>query len=829
MKTRERAWLVVAGTLLAASALYGAKEHRAKEAGLSATAKARADTPRVTADGTLLPSGWVLHPAGRQIPIGDMPLAMCLSPDGRRLLVSTGGFRPCQIVSINTDDEQVQVTQTLDQTWEGMAFGPAGDTLYVSGGGRGLLWRFGYIKSGGDLIRQEPLSVADLKGRPAPYSRESAAGANAWVAGPAFGQDGTLYALNVPSATLYALDPETGKAKATALTGDHPNAVAVSPDGREVWVTNQGGGAVSVFGAGTLAKVAEIPVGKQPVALLFSPDGKRLYVADSGSDSVSVLDTASYTVRQTIRTSLFPQSPTGSTPDALALSPDARTLFVTNADNNDVAVIDVSAKDESRVLGFIPTGWYPSALALSLNGKTLYVGVGKGLHFAPNATATNPYTQTDPIDGRKYDYIGGLLNGAVSVVPVPNPHQLYSYTRQVMANTPGAIQKTAQLGVSVLPTLHKIKHVLYVIRENRTYDQVLGDIQSGNGDPNLTIFGAQTTPNAHALAAHYTLLDNLYANGEVSEDGHKWCDQAYVTDYIEKAWPNSYSGRGEPDGDARVADSPAGAIWDNCRRHGLTYRSYGEAADFKSTPDAPPTFVGDKGLAGHVNLEWSKFPFGVGRDTQRAQLFLAELHQAEKTGQWPQFMVAWLPEDHTKGLTAGAFTPTAAVASNDQALGMIVDGISHSRFWRDTAIFVIEDDAQNGPDHVDAHRTVGLVISPYVKRNTVDSTLYTTASFIRTMEMILKLPPMTQYDRAAPPLFGAFTPQPDMTAYVNQPAHVNLEARNPDKGPGAQASARLDFSDADRADPDALNAILWHALKPGIRQPAPVRSVRLAR
>ena len=270
MQTKGIGSLAITATLLAASALYGAKEYQAKEAGLTATARERADRPRVTADGTLLPSGWALHPAGRQIPLGDMPLAMCLSPDGRRLLVSTGGFRPCQVVSINTDDEQVQVTQTLDQTWEGMAFGPSGDTLYVSGGGRGLLWRFGYVKAGGDLIRQEPLPVADLKGRPAPYSREGAAGANAWVAGPAAGSDGTLYTLNVPSATLYALDPETGKAKASARTGDHPNALLVSPEGREVWVTDQGSGAVSVCQTGTLVPVAVVPVGKQPVALLFS-------------------------------------------------------------------------------------------------------------------------------------------------------------------------------------------------------------------------------------------------------------------------------------------------------------------------------------------------------------------------------------------------------------------------------------------------------------------------------------------------------------------------------------------------------------------------------
>jgi len=839
---------LAAGLVLAASGLYAAKTLT-----LTATAKARADTPRVTAEGTLLFSGWTLHPAGRQIPIGDMPLAMTLSPDGRRLLVSTGGFRPCQVVSINTDNEQVQVTQTLDQSWEGMAFGPGGDTLYVSGGGRGLLWRFGYVKAGGDLVRQDPLPVADLKGRPAPYSRASAAGANAWIAGPAVASDGTLYALNVPRATLYALDPDTGKAKAAALTGDHPNAVALSPDGREVWVTNQGGGSVSVFQTGALTKIADISVGRQPVALLFRPDGKRLYVANSGSNSVSVVDTAAHAVTQTIRTALFPQSPTGSTPNALALAPDGRTLFVTNADNNDVAVVDVSSPEESRVLGFIPTGWYPTAIAVSPDGKKLFVGDGKGVGTGPSyplrggGMILDIYNKPGQSYGPRhdkpvtFDYISSLVGGDVSVIDMPDRAQLARYTAQVLAGCPyrdALLTQTADRPAhTIIPTIvgqkSPIKHVLYIIKENRTYDQVFGDLGIGDGDPSLTLFGRTVTPNHHALARDFVTLDNLYCNGEVSEDGHQWCNAAFCTDWTEKVYPGNYASpsRGDAPGDDAVSGSTGGYLWDDCARHGLTYRTYGEFSNFVSNKETAPVATSTQpALQGHVSLAWELASRqGKGRDFQHVDAFLDELHSGEKTGQWPNYMVMSLGEDHTVGLTPNRPTPWAAVASNDLGLGRIVDAVSNSKFWPSTAIFVIEDDAQAGPDHVDAHRTVGLVISPYTKRRALDHTFYTTASFVRTMELLLGLPPMTQYDAGATPLFASFTDRPDFAPYTVLSQRTDLMAVNPKRGPGAVASARLDFSHYDNCDPDTLNRLLWHAVKGRAAYPGPVYAARLAR
>jgi hypothetical protein len=307
------------------------------------------------------------------------------------------------------------------------------------------------------------------------------------------------------------------------------------------------------------------------------------------------------------------------------------------------------------------------------------------------------------------------------------------------------------------------------------------------------LFGQQTTPNAHALSRRLVTFDNLYCDGEVSEDGHQWSNAAYATDFNEKAWTNSYSDRGEPNADDRLMASPAGYLWDACQRKGLTFRTYGEMASFTSSRESEPEVKAEGSLKGHVSLDWLAAKAKGGRDPEKAAVFIRELHQAETSGDWPHFMVMSLGEDHTSGFSPRAFTPTAQVASNDQALGQIVEAISHSRFWNDTAIFVIEDDAQNGPDHVDAHRTVGLVISPWVKRAVVDSTMYTTSSMVRTMEIILGLEPMTQFDAVATPMYYAFTTQPVFDPINNLPPQVDVTARNASNTPLAQASMKLDF------------------------------------
>ncbi|HUK90606.1 MAG TPA: bifunctional YncE family protein/alkaline phosphatase family protein, partial [Blastocatellia bacterium] len=719
--------------------------------------------------------------------------------------------------------------------WAGMALDPATNSLFVSGGGQLPPIFFLDMKKNGaseqamenarkPLIRLA-LKEGSLQTQPS-LAIQGLPETERFIAGIAAAPGGVLYVVNTENDTVYRLSGDGYATQVSTKVGYRPYAVAVAPGGQTIAVSNWGDESVSLLDAKTLQPKALVKVGSHPNEMTFGKDG-RLWVACSGSNSVSLI--TKNAVAETIKTSIDPGDPVGSTPDGLALAPDGKTLYVANADNNDVAVIDVSDKKESRVVGFIPTGWYPSAVTVAPDGKRLFVGVGKGLYSRANAPAESGqnYTQNAKTP---YDYIGRVLNGAVSVVDIPDGTQLAAYTKQVIANRPHpeATIDQAQAGRIQNDVFNKVKHVLYIIRENRTYDQVLGDLGKGNGDPNLTFFGESVTPNAHQLARQGVLLDNLYCNGEVSEDGHQWCNAAYATDFTQQAWPNSYSRRGEPRSDERLTRSPAGYIWDNCAAHGVSYRSYGEFASFESTPDAAPKFRGNKGLEGRASEAWDQALKKTGRDTDLADIFLAEMKAAEQKDNWPRFMVMHLGEDHTEGLTPGRFTPAAHVAANDVALGRIVEGISRSRFWQDTAIFVIEDDAQNGPDHVDCHRTVGLVISPYVKQGVIDSTMYSTSSMIRTMELMLGLPPMTQYDRAATPMYNSFTTEPVLTAYACIPAKVDLLAKNAATGPLARESAKLDFSDYDRADPDTLNKILWTAFKGNEPMPAPVHGMRPA-
>jgi phospholipase C len=478
------------------------------------------------------------------------------------------------------------------------------------------------------------------------------------------------------------------------------------------------------------------------------------------------------------------------------------------------------------------------------------VGVGKG-----NQTKANPFFAKAPQGAdrpaaavknsrkaqakakarakvRPFPHIGTTLSGALSIVPIPDEKALNTYTATVYKNCPYSDE---QLTIAPHPTktaiptrvgdTSPIKHVIYIIKENRTYDQIFGDIEKGNGDPSLVMFGREVTPNHHKLAEEFVLLDNLYCNGQVSRDGHPWSTMAYNTDYVARDWMLTYSRREgvDDDDEGNLTKSPSGYIWDACARAGLSYRSYREAGHRVSEPDGTVKFeAAVPGLVGHMSPDYgiSKVPGERDRDTDNVEVFLQEFRQFEKDGNLPRLIIMSMGEDHTSGTTPGAFTPMACVASNDLALGRLVDAVSRSTYWKETAIFVIEDDAQNGPDHVDAHRTVGLVISPYTKRNHVDSTQYQTVSMIRTIELILGLPPLSQFDAAARPMFESFTAEPDLTPYDHVPARIDLNTRNTTLAYGADRSAKMDFSEYDRIDDFELNEILWHAVK-GSDAPVP--------
>jgi YVTN family beta-propeller protein len=739
---------------------------------------------------TILPNGWQLTPAGKHIPLpGDFPMTMLVSADGKDLIVNTGGYHDQGLCLIDTQTEKIKEQTKLDKTFYGLCFDGAAKSICVAGAGSGDVINVAW--SSGNLGKVSTMALAGKK--------------QPWIAGLSTRKAGGMLVVNLDGDLVYSF--ANGKLEAEAKTGYRPYSVKESPDGKWVAVSNWGDHSVSFYDE-QLKPRGVVKVGSQPNDMAWGKDG-RLFVANAGDNSVSVIDGEK--VIETIKTSLDPKAPVGSTPNAVVVSPEGRLLYVANADNNNVAMIDIRDKEESKVMGFIPTGWYPSALAISPDGRTLYIGTAKGLQ-----TRANP----------NGPHVGYTLQGTVSTVDVPNPTTLAGYTRQVRLNCPQPkteSELSAQDRAVLRDSFSKIKHVLYIIRENRTYDQVFGDMKEGNGDKKLCMFGEAVTPNAHALARDYVLLDNIYCNGEVSEDGHQWCDAAYCTNFVEKSWVNGYSQRGRPEGDLRAKESPGGYIWENCGKHKLTWRTYGEAKHSEAGPNAPPEMKADLSIDGHTCKAWNS----PGRDPKKAEVFIEELREAEKKGEWYNFMIMSLGEDHTHGLKAGDYSPKAMVGSNDQALGQMVDAISHSKFWAETAIFVIEDDAQNGHDHVDAHRTVGLVISPYTKRHAVDSTMYSTASMVRTIELMLSLPPMTQFDAGATPMYNSFVAKPTLLAYNNGPARTDLDARNPAAGKGAKISEQLNFTDFDQADPDLLNLILWDDFKPGVPMPAPVHSARL--
>ncbi|HTL54947.1 MAG TPA: bifunctional YncE family protein/alkaline phosphatase family protein [Candidatus Limnocylindrales bacterium] len=773
----------------------------------------------------LLFNGWGVTPVGRQVPVSDLALKMVIAPDQKRLIAVHGGFIEHGVTIIDVATGAETQFLAVPKSWNGLAFSRDGKRFFISGGDSGEIHIFKYVASETSIEKST---------KPAPDESE------VFLAGIAVRPDsGRLYVCNEARHEVWVLNPDTLALEAKIDVGLNPHSCILGADRRHLYVSNWGGRSVSVVDTEKARHVREIEVGVRPNDMALAPDG-RLFVACSGDNTVHVIQTrtleqkeagASPTerlpegTREIISTSLYPGSPEGSTPDAVAISPDGHTLFVANADNNSVMVADISntSSEEARrnresvsiVEGFIPVGWYPSALAVSPDNRTLYVANGKGLTSRANV----PPLTSRPLKLHKpprFDYIPKTFAGAISIIQRPDTTQMSRYTEQVRRNSPFTPEQFHHAPIksdSIIPDRVgescPIKYVLYIIKENRTYDQVMGDFRDaqgrprGNGDSNLTIYGEQVTPNHHQIAREYVLLDNLYCNGEVSVDGHSWCDAAIATDYNQRSWILSYSSHGRLPGNREMETPTAGYLWDLCRRHGISFKNYGEGA--LRVPSA------NRG-------RWSGQ-----RDMERVKWWIEDLHTAEQTGVLPSFTIMSLGENHTRGTTPGAFTPDACVASNDIGLGQLVEAATRSRFWKEMAIFVIEDDAQNGPDHVDAHRTVGLVISPYCKRAYVDSTLYTTASMVRTIELILGLPPLTQYDAGATPMFNSFTKRPKLTPYQPLVPRVDLFTKNTTNSPYAKQSARMNFRDYDLAPEDELNRILWHTAKgPDAPYPTPI-------
>jgi DNA-binding beta-propeller fold protein YncE len=692
------------------------------------------------------------------------------------------------------------------------------------------------------------------------------------------------------------------------VPASYPYAVAATRDGKRaycsLWNTSQVVELDLAQGRVTrrislLAPSSPTASGSHPTALLLSPDEKRLYVALSNADAVAVVHTAAADKPPVYLSTLLPgQVNGGSYPNALGLTADGKTLFVANASADAVAVFDVG--DEKldvphHARGSIPTEWYPTAVAV--RGGELFVASGKGQGTGPNSgPASGKDTRENDFP---HPYIASLIRGSIARLNIPEMERtLAQSTQQVLESN---LMRGHSSTIPFRGGGNPIKHAIYIIKENRTYDQVFGDLKPGNGDPALCMFGEAITPNEHQLARQFGILDNFYDSGEVSGDGHVWSMAAITSDYTEKTWQVGYRGNeriydyegrvgnGYPleEGLSDVNEPATGYIWTNVARHGLTHRNYGEfvATEWCDSPpedlspregtpliagqgciqkpvrpgEALPTNVGQPHgsrspwpwpiptiarsvatkpeLRDHFDPHYADFRLDY-PDQLRVDEFLnefAEFVKARQQGrgtELPQFVIMRLGNDHTAGTQPGMPKPEASVADNDLAVGRVVEAVSHSPYWDDTAIFILEDDAQNGGDHIDAHRSIALVISKYSSGSPasplVDHSFYTTVNMIHTMELLLGLPPMNNNDAQAPvmaPLFRGAGNQPPFTADRVNLRNGLIYQANSRHAPGAKDSARLDFSHADAANAAKLNAILWRETKGHIPMPAPRHTV----
>lgn len=765
----------------------------------------------------LLPNGWKLSPAGSALALGDLPLNLQLSASGRLLAVTNNGQSTQSIQLIDPKTEKQLDERIINKAWYGLAFSHDEKTLYASGGNNNCIVVY--------PIRNNRIGTADTMKLGAPWPKDKIC-----TTGIVLNKSDTrLYTVTKEDSCLYIIDPAAHKILKKVKLAAEAYSCILSPDERTLYISVWGGSEVSCYNTVTGA-MSSIKTGNHPNELLLNKKGTWLFVANANDNSVSVINTITRKTVEVISTSLYPTRLTGSTTNGLALSANEKTLYIANADNNCLAVFDVSKPGSSKSSGFIPVGWYPTNVK-TLGAKIL-VANGKGFTSMPNPLGPQPVKKTDNSGyqkgavNSKEQYIGGLFKGTLSFIETPGEEQLKTYTKQVYANTPfnNKIAATAP-GETGNPIPRRrgesspIKHVFYIIKENRTYDQVLGDMPQGNGDTSLCIFGEKVTPNHHAIAGEFALLDNFYVDAEVSADGHNWSMAAYATDFIEKTWPTSYGGRGgnyDSEGTRKAGDPRDGYIWDYCKRAGISYRTYGEFVD-----DGKPNI---KSLRGHYCAQAPGFDLSV-TDIKREAVWAHDFDSLVSINAVPQFNTIRISNDHTSGQQKGAISPIAAVADNDQGIGRFLDHLSHSPVWKESVVFILEDDAQNGPDHIDAHRSPVFVAGPYVKRNAVIHSMYSTSGVLRTIELILGLPPMSQYDAAAMPLYECFTGKPDFSPYTAKPAQVNLEQRNIAVNESSKRSQHFNFAKEDAIPDLELNDVIWKYVKGETAvMPAPKRS-----
>lgn len=849
-------------------------------------------------DGSVVvPTNQLLRPAGKQVTFHGRPVDLALADGGRTLVIknlfdlvfldtATGQIRQSLYLAA---DGQPPAPVNLAELLIKKAIGDDGKPPHADIHGFSVV---------GLLVHEDRVYVTDARNHVRVAERRPD-GRYAWgsplalappqVGGLAFptglalqGKD-MLWVCSSRGNSVQRIHRTTGRVEEVVPVGVAPYMI-VCPRADRCYVSNWGGdppvagapqalssgtpvrinpetgvaneGSVSVLGlvGGRWQQLRTIRVGLLPSGLLAGPKGHRLYVANANSDTVSVIDLATDTVVETIPCRPESRLPFGSGANALALSPDGGTLYVANATNNCLAVVTLGAKareapsatapPRSLLAGLIPTAWYPGAVLLSPDGRRLYVANVKGV---------GALSQPRPVaqGHNTHDFLG-----SVSLIDVPAASELPAHTRTVNANNRLAFSlaglEKPRPGIRPVPVPERhgepsvFEHVLYVIKENRSYDQIFGDIKEGNGDPALVMFGEDVTPNQHALARQFTLFDNFYCSSTLSATGHQWTNEAYVTDYLTRAF-GGFTRSYPVDGDDALAFASSGFLWDNALRHRKTFRNYGEFTtttyqpanatwtdiynDYKNGTRKVTITVRPnvRTLEPYTHPHYPGFPL-VTPDVYRAQLFLKDLEKFEQEGKFPNLVYLFLPADHSVGTHPGFPTPRAMLADNDLALGRVVEAVSRSRFWPRTCIFVIEDDPQFGMDHVDGHRSLCQVISPYTRRRFVDHTNYNQTGIVKTIELILGLPPMNQLDLSATPLRSCFQEAPDLTPFTAVPNRVPLDEMNPPleqlRGQAlhwAKKSMELAFDKEDKADEDTFNRILWFATRG--EEPYPERKV----
>lgn len=762
----------------------------------------------------LLPNGWSLSPAGKTLNLGDLPLNIAVSPSKKLAAITNNGQSDQSIQLVDIEKEIVVDSVPIGKSWLGLTFSGNGKYLYASGGNDNIILRYS--------IENNQLSVFDTITIGKPWPEKIS------IAGLAIDDaKNRLYAVTKENNSLYVVDTKSKKTVWKYDLGGEGYTCILSPDHKILYISCWGCDKIILFDTKILKISGSINVGDNPNDMCITGDSRYLFVANANDNTVSIIDTRKMKVIEKLNSALYPDSPTGSTPNSVALSKDEKTLYIANADNNCLAAFDVTTPGSCRSKGFIPTGWYPTCVRIA--GDKILVANGKGLSSMANPYGPNPYNNDEEVvyqEGgqsrkMKVQYIGGLFKGTLSIIENPDIKKMASYSEAVLRNSPYSKKNEITTeGASGNPVpmrvgdLSPIKHIFYVIKENRTYDQVLGDMPEGNGDPGIVLFGEKITPNQHAIAREFVLLDNFYVNGEVSADGHSWTMGAYATDYLEKNWPTSYGGRGGEypgEGQRKIANNKNGFLWDNCQRNGVSYRTYGE-------------FIGGDGpnipvLKDHYCKDYSLWVPSI-RDTVRFTQWRRDFDSLLAAEALPQLNTVRFINDHTEGLSLNRPTPFAHVADNDLAVGMFVDYLSHSPIWNQSLILIVEDDAQNGPDHVDAHRSTAYIAGGYVKKGFVDHTSYTTSSLLRTIELILGLPPMTQYDAAAVPLWRCMNNTPDHPAFEAKPCQVDLDEKNSAENIWQQKSEKFDFTMEDNVNDADFNEVIWKAVK-GLDSPCP--------